>query len=344
MYQRFLNNNDYLAIITEDLFDQVIHGNQDRIVHAEQSAEMSIKEYLENYYEIDEELAKGKCIREYDPMVNYPPNVHFVKENVIYKTLQAINGYKKPTTKVYWEQLCNFKDMKELERVKPYFQTRTYLPNDVVRYGTEYWICKIGNGADFKNIRIPGLTAWEKVDFEEWVEMYDYALHSVVSYKEKFYALISKTEEHDVSLTPAQSDDWGLIGDYTTDYEYDFSDEAYDYVVCDGSVFKPIINPNSDTLVEGENIAVDEPRNLNIVKHMTRIALYYLHQTISPTNISETRRLMYEDSMNWLALASKFKINPGIKRKKDEKGQDKVDWAFADYHKDFDVNDNEWII
>ncbi len=344
MYQRFLNNKDYLAIITEDMFDQVTRGEQDRVIHAEQSAEMSIKEYLDNYYEIDEELARGKCIREYNPMINYPSGVHFVKDDVIYKTLQAINGYKKPTTKVYWEQISNLTETKELDKIPPYFQTRTYLPNDIVKYGTEFWRCKIGNGIDFKNICIPGLKAWEKIETEDWTEMYDYPLHAVVAYEGKFYALISKTEEHDVSLSPTQSDDWGLIGDYTTDYDYDAFEEAYDYVVCDGAVFKPLINSNADTLVEGENIVMDDPRNLNIVKHMTRIAFYYMHQTISPTNISETRRQMYEDSMNWLLMASKFKINPQIKRKKDKKGQDKVDWAFADYHKDFNVDDNEWII
>lgn len=344
MYQRFLTDKDYLGIITEDLFDQVTHGVHDRVLQAEQSAEMNFKEYLDNYYEIDEELARGKRIKEYNAMINYPPGVHFVKDSVIYRSLQAINGYKKPTAKVYWEQVSLAMDIKEVDKIPRYFQTKTYYPNDIVTYGTEFWKCKIGNGMDFKNIRIPGLSAWVQVKTETWVEMYDYDLHSVVSYKDKFYALINKPDDHDVSLTPAQSDDWGLIGDYTTDYDYDFSLDAYDYVVCEGLVFRPIINPNADTLVEGENIAVDDPRNLNIVKHMARIALYYLHQTISPTNISETRRQMYEDSINWLALASKFRINPQIKRKKDHKGEDRVDWAFADYHKDFNVDDNEWII
>ena len=344
MYQRFLNNKDYLGIITEDMFDQVTRGMQDRVIQAEQNAEMSMKEYLDNYYEIDEELARGKCIREYNPMVNYPPNVHFVKDDVIYKTLQSINGYKKPTAKEYWEQMTNLTELKDLKEVMPYFQTRTYLQGDIVRYGTEYWKCKVGNGVDFNNIRIPGFKAWEKIETEEWTELFDYQLNDVVYYDGKFYSLINKGEDHDVAISPSLSDDWGWIGEYTTDYNYDTSEDAYDYVVLDGAVFKPLINPNSDVLVEGENIAKDDPRNLNIVKHMTRIALYYMHQTISPTNISETRRLMYEESMNWLLLASKFKINPHIKRKKDHKGQDKVDWAFADFHKDFNVDDNEWII
>lgn len=357
MYQRFLNNTDYLGIIPEDLFQQVTRGIQDRVVQAEQSAEMSIREYLDNYYEIDEELSRGKCIKEYCPMLNYPPGVFFIKEDTIeddigkehsrvyiYRTQKAINGYKKPTTKIYWKQLVDLSFIKDIDKIEPYFQTRTYLPGDIVKYGTEYWQCLIGNGFDFENIQIPGLNAWKEVETEEWTNMYDYPIHSVVKFKNVFYSLVNKPEDHDVSISPLESDDWGQIGEYTTDYIYDASEGAYDYVVAEDKVFYPVINPNADSLVVGENIAKDEPRNLNLVKHMTRIALYYLHQTISPTNISETRRLMYEESMNWLLQASKFKINPMLKRKKDDKGKDKVDWAFADYHKDFNVDDNEWII
>lgn len=344
MYQRFLNNKDYLAIITEDMFQQVTRGRQESIVQAEQNAEMSIREFLDNYYEIDEELNKGKSIRVYCPMINYPPGVHFVKGDVIYKTLRAIKGYKKPTTKIYWESVTSLVSLGDLSKIEPYFQTRTYLPGDVVKYGAEYWQCKLGNGIDFEDIKIPGISAWERVVADEWVEMLDYQLHDVVSYRGVFYSLIKKDEGHDVSLNPLESDDWGQIGEYTTDYDYDASDGAYDYVVAENSVFKPIINPNADSLIEGDNIVQDEPRNLNLIKHMTRIALYYMHQTVSPTNISETRRLMYEDSMNWLLMASKFKINPSIKRKKDDKGRDRVDWAFADYHKEMNVDDNEWLI
>lgn len=111
-------------------------------------------------------------------------------------------------------------------------------------------------------------------------------------------------------LTPEEDDCWGLIGDYSEELEYDYSEDARDYVVAEGTVFYPVLNPNPDKLVDGINITRDDPRNSNIVAHLSRIALYHLHSIISATNIPETRRWAYEDSMQWLYNASKFKINP----------------------------------
>lgn len=101
-------------------------------------------------------------------------------------------------------------------------------------------------------------------------------------------------------LTPEEDDLWGLIGDYSEDLEYDYSEDVRDYVVAEGTVFYPILNPNPDQLIDGVNIIRDDPRNANITAHMSRIALYHLHSIISATNIPETRRWAYEDSMQWL--------------------------------------------
>lgn len=46
MYRRFLNNSDYLGIITQEALAQLTRGNDDRFIQAEESAEMSIVEYL----------------------------------------------------------------------------------------------------------------------------------------------------------------------------------------------------------------------------------------------------------------------------------------------------------
>ena len=98
-------------------------------------------------------------------------------------------------------------------------------------------------------------------------------------------------------------------------------------------------------MIEGKNIIRDDPRNINIVAHMSRIALYHLHSIISPTNISETRRWAYEDSITWLYNASKFKINPQLPRKREhDSNLPKVDWALATFQKDFDPNENAWLI
>ena len=72
MYRRFLNNNDYLGIITAEALAQLTRGNDDRFIQAEESAEMSIVEYLSENYEIEKELAKGKYIAEYDSLDSRP--------------------------------------------------------------------------------------------------------------------------------------------------------------------------------------------------------------------------------------------------------------------------------
>lgn len=343
MYQRFLNDNDYLAIITQDLLDQLVRDVHDRISQAEQSAEMDIREYLDQYYEIEKVLEVGKSIKKYSDLINYPPNVYFVKDNVIYRTISAIRGKKKPTKDIYWMRLTDFSFIGDTDKINGYYQTRTYMPGDIVSYGSEYWRCVIANGIDYENIQIPGLMAWVNVGCEQWQPLAEYGLHDVVKYKDSFYMLMSKDDNYDSSINPYQSDCWGMIGEYDQDYKYNCSDEAYDFVVCDGSVFKPVIDPNAEELSINVNIVRDDPRNLNVIKHMTRISLYYLHQTISPTNISETRRLMYEDSMAWLLAASKFKLNPQIPRKKDEEGEDKVDWATATFQKEIDCLNNPWL-
>ena len=64
MYRRFLNNNDYLGIITPEALSQLTRGNEDRFIQAEESAEMSVVEYLSENYEVEKELAQGKYIAE----------------------------------------------------------------------------------------------------------------------------------------------------------------------------------------------------------------------------------------------------------------------------------------
>ena len=72
MYRRFLNNSDYLGIITQEALQQLTRGNDERFLQAEQSAEMSIVEYLSENYEVEKELAMGKYIADYDKCITYP--------------------------------------------------------------------------------------------------------------------------------------------------------------------------------------------------------------------------------------------------------------------------------
>ena len=65
MYRRFLNNNDYLGLITPEALAQLTRGNEERFLQAEESAEKSLVERLSENYEVEQELAKGKYIAPY---------------------------------------------------------------------------------------------------------------------------------------------------------------------------------------------------------------------------------------------------------------------------------------
>lgn len=356
-YLRFLTNKDYCSIATEEHISQIIRDVPDRIVQAEQRAEMNMLEHLDQYYEIEKVLAVGKNIREYNVAVTYPAQVFIKKDEEIFKTLTAINGYKKPTKLVYWEKVVEFIDPSLIERAKKYSQLRMYAKGEVVRFGTEYWQCLIAHGYEAGEIHVPGVATWIEANIVPWEPNCEWKKDDVCSFNGCFYQYLApqigegeeeeagETNEPNVTSDPEEDEAWGKIGDYSQDWEYDYSEGVKDYVVAEGTVFYPIMNPNADKLVEGVNIIHEDPRNINVVAHMSRIALYYLHQLISPTNISETRRWAYEDSMQWLNDAAKFKINPQLPRKRDhETGEKRVDWALATFQKSYDPNENAWLI
>lgn len=372
-YLRFLTDKDYLVIATGEHMNQLIRNEHDRFPQAERRAEMQILEYLDQYYEIEKILAVGKNIREFNPCVTYPANVLIKVDGDICKTLRCINGQKKPTKLQYWKHVVDFIDPRKIDCAIKYSQLRMYTLNEVVRFGTEYWQCMIPHGYNAGEIHVPGMEAWRETEVIPWEPNLEWKKDQVCSFEGQFYTYLKGADEGnnefdeaeeiidgeateedgegiteapgDEVITPAEDDNWGLIGDYSEELEYVFAEDTRDYVVAEDTVFYPVINPNADKLIMNENIMLDDPRNANIVAHMSRIALYHLHSIISPTNISETRRWAYEDSMQWLYNASKFKINPQLPRKRDrESGQPKVDWACATYQRDFNPNENAWLI
>lgn len=376
-YTRFLTDKDYICLATEEHMRQLIREMPERVPQAEQRAEMQLLEYLDQYYEIEKLLEVGKNIRDYNPLVSYPAQVYIKIDEEIFKTLTSINGFKKPTKKVYWKLVDDFVDPLQIERAKKYSQLRMYCKGEIVRFGTEYWQCEIPHGYESGEIHIPGVSAWKEVEIIEWEPNLEWSKDQVCSYNDNFYqyhgkdkvkdteAINGSVDENNIDdfgnnpssnesnnldieetvLTPEDDDLWGLIGDYSDELEYDYSENVRDYVVVDGTVFYPILNPNPDHLEEGINIVRDDPRNANVVAHLSRIALYHLHSIIAPTNIPETRRWAYEDSMQWLYNASKFKINPQLPRKREKDSKDeKVDWAMETYQRDYDPNENAWLI
>jgi hypothetical protein len=352
-YRRFLTDNDYISLVTEEHMTQILREKHDRLVQAEERAEQRLLEYLSQYYEIEKLLLVGKCIYDYNPAVSYPANAYFRRHvtdvdgketEKIFKTLTAINGYKKPTSIVYWEQVADFIDPDVLEKAPKYSQLRMYAKGDIVKYGTEYWRCLVPHGFNLNEIHIPGCVAWREVETTPWAANMNWEQHKVVSYGEGFYTL---TEEQDTTpeVAPDENENWAMIGDYSLDYEYSNEESDHDYVVAEGKVFLPILNPNTTAIVEEVNITLDDPRNASVVENMAHIAIWYALQLISPTNISEAKRWAFEDSMKWLYDASKFKINPQLPRKLEQvPGEPKVDWALATFQRSYNPNENPWLI
>lgn len=339
MYRRFLNNNDYLGIITPEALAQLTRGNDDRFIQAEEAAEMSVVEYLSENYEVEKELAKGKYIADYDRRITYPVGVHIYFEGQIHEVIRSVSGYRKPATTAYWEECIDTGI--DTKQVAGYSQFDTYYPGDRVNYNGAVYTCLAENGYKFDDIRIPMVCGWLEVATEPWQPI-EYPLWAVVEHEGAFYTLMS-LNGFDNNIDPFTSDCWGAIADYDPEYnEYELSE--HEYVVYDGRVFYPETDVNADTPVIGRNLSPHDPRNYNLKKHMVRLALYELTKLIAPNNVSVVRLRDYEDSMKWLGDAAKLRLNPQIPRKLDETEKPVADWQLATFQTDYDPYRNPWLV
>ena len=339
MYRRFLNNSDYLGIITQEALQQLTRGNDDRFIQAEQSAEMSIVEYLSENYEVEKELAKGKYIADYDRRITYPVGVHIYYDGQIHEVIRSISGYRKPATVTYWEESTDINI--DASQVPTYSQFNTYYPGDKVNHNGVVYLCLSENGYKFDDIRIPMVGGWIEAETTLWQPV-DYPLWTVVEYEGSFYTLMT-LDGFDNNIDPLTSDCWGAIADYDSAYnDYELSD--HEYVVYDGRVFYPETDINADVPALGTNLSLHDPRNYNLKKHMVRLAVYELTKLIAPNNVSAVRMRDYEDSMKWLNDAAKLKLNPQIPRKVDETKKPVTDWQLATFQTDYDPYRNPWMV
>lgn len=340
MYKRFLNNADYLGIVTEEALGQLIRDKEVRLAQAEEAAEESVLEYLTENYMVEEELAVGKNLLPYNRQITYPAGAHFYYEGKIYKTIRTINGYKAPANVEYWMPCNEF--IKDEDTIPAYTQRGSYMPGDIVKFANSYFQCLEFNGLNYSNVRVPGVIGWEKIMTTPWIVNLEYEPWDVVSYQGAFYALLT-AENADWNTNPQDSENWGLIGSYDPSInEYELS--TTEFVEYEGEVFYPVINPNSDELKEQYNIIEDDPRNSNLKKHILRLAVYELHKLISPNNVSQARITDYETSILWLRDASRLKINPQIPRRVGEDKKPVTDFAVATFARDYDPNKNPWQI
>ena len=337
MYRRFLNNNDYLGIITAEALAQLTRGNDECFIQAEESAEMSIIEYLSENYEIEKELAKGKYIAGYDRRITYPVGVHIYFEGKICEVIRSISGYRQPALRSYWEEAADISDNTVLPN---YSQFETYYPGDKVQYNGSAYTCLEENGYKFGNIRIPLVEGWRKIDITDWQPI-AYALWDVVRHGDNYYTLMT-LDGFDNNTDPLESDCWGAIADYDPEYNaYELSE--HEYVVYDGKVFYPETDVNADVPVVSVNLSPHDPRNYNLKKHMVRLALYELTKLVAHNNVSVLRMRDYEDSMKWLNDAAKLRLNPQIPRKLDEEKKPVTDWQLATFQTDYDPYKNPWL-
>lgn len=337
MHRRFLNNKDYLGIITEEALNQLIRNNEYRFVQAEQAAEASILDYLLENYEVEEALEVGKRILDYNKTITYPVGSYMMFDGEICEVISSISGQKRPMSQMYWLMLKTQPN----KNYTVYSQLEDYTKGDIVKYGQFYYTCLEQNGISLNDVRIPDLYPWEKVQTYNW-EKIEYDMWEVVKYDGNFYALID-IEDYDFTQSPFESPAWGLIGKYDPE-KNDYSLSETEYVVYNNEVFFPVVNPNHDIPKIGENLKICDPRNYNLKRHMVQLALYELHKLISPHNISNVRIADYESSMKWLKDASRLKINPQIKRRVDKNGDEVTDWQMSTYATNYDPEKNPWHV
>ena len=317
----------------------MVRGNNDRFIQAEESAEMSILEYLSENYEIEKELNKGKYIAEYDRRIAFPVGVHLYLDGKIYEAIRSISGYKVPADIPYWSEHVDINI--EVNSMGSYSQFGTYHIGDVVQFNGGGYVCVAENGYKFGDIRIPMVTGWLEAETSEWQPI-DYPLWEVVSFDGGLYTLLD-IEDFDNNVTPFDSECWGAIADYDRECsDYEFSE--HEYVVYNGKVFYPEVDVNADIPEIGKRLSLGDPRNYNLKKHMVRLAVYELTKLIAPNNVSIVRVRDYEDSMKWLSDASKLKLNPQIPRKLGENKQPVTDWQLATFHTNYDPYQNPWMV
>lgn len=337
MYRRFLNNNDYLAVITPEALSQLTRGNDERFIQAEEAAEISIIEYLSENYEIRQELNKGKFIATYNRQITFPIGVHVYYKGQIYEVIRSISGFRQPAAFLYWEEAG---DAIQPESLPAYSQFSTYYPGDVAVFNGTPYICLVENGYKFNNIRMPMVSGWLEAGSTPW-QPKDYNIWDIVEYRNAFYTLMS-LDGFDNNTDPFQSGNWGAIADYDPEYNaYELS--PHEYVVYDGRVYYPETDVNADTPQPGINLSLHDPRNYNLKKHMVRLAIYELTKQIAPNNVSVIRMRDYEDSMKWLNDASKLRINPQIPRKLDDTQKPETDWQIATFQTDYNPYHNPWL-
>ena len=339
MYRRFLNNNDYLGIITPEVLAQLTRGNGEHFVRAEEAAEASVVEYLSENYEVEKELARGKYIAEYDRCITYPVGVHIYFEGQIHEVIRSISGYRKPSTVIYWEECSDINTDAAL--VINYSQFGTYYPGNKVNCNGVIYTCLSENGYKFDDIRIPLVSGWKEVETSSWQPI-GYPLWDVVEYGGEFYTLMT-LDSYDSNLDPMASNNWGAIADYDPAYNtYELSD--HEYVVYKGRVFCPETDVNADIPQAGQHLVLHDPRNPNLKRHMVRLAVYELTKLIAPNNVSVVRIRDYEDSMKWLNDAARLRLNPQIPRKLDETKKPVTDWQLATFQTDYNPHCNPWFI
>lgn len=349
-YKRYLSNSDYYGIILKEMFMDTIHNREYKIPMAEQSAEAMIIENLVGNYEIEAELLKGKMIADYSKWISYPQgafmwyeanngyNVELTPHEVIADIQSAI----RPGGGMYWDNITNCWGQYDFSIASSYSQFENYMYGKIIKHKDQYFMCLKNNGPGYNDIRVPFLPygkqdPWELIEWNEWNTTI-FELNDVVLYGDFFYRL-SVTSGYDNLIPPSNHNVWVKLDDYS-DTKEDYS--VGDYVVYAGSPYKAVESPNKDSVAINVNVMINDPRNLNLKKHMTRIALFELSKNIAPNNISQVKVNDYEESVKWLSDCNKCKINPGIPRIKNDDGTQKADWAFANFQNPDKIYQNPW--
>lgn len=290
MSRRFLRNSDYTNLITSRHLSQVTDNNQEVFIQSEKDAKQYMLDYLVENYTIEELYSVGENMIDYDDKITFFEGIHFWNDDKVVMALEIIKSRKVPV-EVVWEEYLDATDSSE---ILPYSQTSDYSVGDKVEFmGTNY-NCLIRHGYSFNIISLPN----------------DPLYYSVFDTSSMTQDEIDAIEDYSYTKN-----------DYATD----------DKVRFKGQIWNVDLNPNPDSLSEHVNfISGRDPRNENVVKHTSRLALYEMFKRIAPMNVSNTVKMDYEDSMMWLKDSNKLCISP-LPRKKLSDGDESRDWIIKTF-------------
>lgn len=191
-YKRFLRNGDYVGLISNNHLQQVSNNfDEKKFVKTEEDSEICILEYMIENYKVEDALAIGKGILDYDPRITYPKDVYFWFQEEVMRTTKEVLGKQVPEINPHWSHIDTPTE-EEIDDAVQYSQLKDFYTGMVAVRDGEYYTCVIDNGYSFNNIRVPGGDNFWLLTLDPPASTYDpdkldYAVGDIVDYNGSFF-------------------------------------------------------------------------------------------------------------------------------------------------------------